>query len=83
MAQTLTILNSYTDEQHVASTHTGREKTVARTRQDWEERYHSLMELCPHLVSTIIEGKLASINQSGVHLLAASQPDQLVGKALV
>jgi len=56
---------------------------VEQARQVWEERYHILVELCPDFVSIIVEGKIASINQAGMHLLGATRPEQLVGKPLL
>lgn len=58
------------------------EQQVDKTTDDWKERYHQLIQLCPDLISTIVEGKIVAINPAGVRLLGATDPGQLLGKPL-
>ena len=56
---------------------------VEQASQDWEERYRQLVGLCPSLVSIIIEGKIATINQAGLELLAGTEPGQILDRPLL
>jgi PAS domain S-box-containing protein len=56
---------------------------VEDTLENWEERYNQLLELCPDLISIVVEGKIASINTAGLKLLGATEPGQLVGRSLL
>jgi PAS domain S-box-containing protein len=47
-----------------------------------EERYRRLVELSPNLVAIHRGGKFIYVNQAGVKLLGASNPDQIVGRSV-
>jgi PAS domain S-box-containing protein len=45
-----------------------------------EERYRSLVELSPDALFVAIEDRIVFINSAGVKLLAATSPDQVIGR---
>lgn len=47
-----------------------------------EERYRRLVEVCPDALLVIHDGRIAFLNTAACRLLAASEPDQLLGRPL-
>ncbi len=53
---------------------------IRERAREYEKRYQRLAELTPDPLFIVSEDKLAFVNTSGVELLGADSPDQLVGK---
>jgi PAS domain S-box-containing protein len=56
---------------------------ILRGLRESEERYRQLVELAPDLIAIHYEGKVRFINEAGIKLLGASNPDQVIGKPII
>lgn len=58
-------------------------KRMEEVLQEFEERYHSLVELSPEAIAVHSGGKIVFINTAGARLLGATSPEQLTGKPIM
>ena len=56
-------------------------KRVEQELRESEDRYRSLVEALPDAIFVLSEDRIVFVNPSGVRLLGAQQPEQIVGKA--
>jgi PAS domain S-box-containing protein len=57
-------------------------KQAEAALQSSEERYRSLVELCPDALFVQSENKIVFINSAGTKLFGAERPEQIIGKSV-
>lgn len=50
-------------------------------RKESEDRYRSLVEMSPDIITVVSKEKIEYINEAGWNLVGASSPDELIGKS--